>query len=209
MDAYRTEEEQVEALKKWWSENGKSIVAGIIIGIVGIFGWRGWNNHQLVQAESASILYEQMIAASRNDDNENMKIYADRIVSEYDKSSYAVFAHLMLARLATEENQLDTAESELRLVIKTTQTPEVEHIARLRLARILIAAEKLEEAKQQLSKPSGKFAARYEELRGDILLQQGDAEGAREAYQKALVNAIAVGDSQSILEMKLDDLGRS
>jgi len=31
LDVYSTEEEQVEAIKKWWNENGKSIIAGIII----------------------------------------------------------------------------------------------------------------------------------------------------------------------------------
>lgn len=209
MDAYRTEEEQVEALKKWWQENGKSIVAGIVIGIVAIFGWRGWNNHQVQQAESASLLYEQMIAASRNDDMENIKIYADRIVNEYDKSSYAIFAKLMLARLATEDNQLDQAESQLRQILQTNKIPEIEHIARLRLARVLMAGGKLDEANKQLQHAPGKFQARYEELRGDILLKQGDKEGARKAYEKALINAVAAGDSQRVLEMKLDDLGRS
>ena len=31
MDVYKTEEEQVEAIKKWWQENGKSIIAGVVI----------------------------------------------------------------------------------------------------------------------------------------------------------------------------------
>ena len=65
MDVYKTEEEQVEAIKKWWSENGKSIIAGIIIGIAAIFGWRGYENHTAMQAKAASMLYEQLLVASR------------------------------------------------------------------------------------------------------------------------------------------------
>ncbi len=68
MDVYKTEEEQVEAIKKWWQENGKSIIAGVVIGITAIFGWRAYDNHTAVQAEAASTLYEQMIGAARVND---------------------------------------------------------------------------------------------------------------------------------------------
>ena len=49
MDVYKTEEEQVEAIKKWWQENGKSIIAGVVIGITAIFGWRAYDSHMAVQ----------------------------------------------------------------------------------------------------------------------------------------------------------------
>ena len=209
MDAYRTEEEQVEALKKWWHENGKSIMAGIFIGIVAIFGWRSWNDHQITQAESASVLYEQMITASRNNDLNNARVFADRVINEFADSSYAIYARLMLTRLAAEENDLNAAEAELRTVLKNSELPELQHIVRLRLARILIAAEKLDDARQLLNSDSGQFTARYEELRGDIFVRESNIDAAREAYQKALLNNLAVDDNQSILKMKLDDLGRS
>ena len=80
MDVYKTEEEQVEAIKKWWSENGKSIIAGIIIGIAAIFGWRGYENHAAMQAKSASTLYEQLLVASRKNDAENMRKFANSII---------------------------------------------------------------------------------------------------------------------------------
>ena len=53
MDVYNTEEEQVEAIKKWWNENGKSIITGIIIGVIAIFGWRSYENHTAMQAKAA------------------------------------------------------------------------------------------------------------------------------------------------------------
>ncbi len=55
MDVYRTDEEQVEALRKWWLENGKSVIAGIVIGFSAIFGWRAWQDHTIVQAEAARV----------------------------------------------------------------------------------------------------------------------------------------------------------
>jgi predicted negative regulator of RcsB-dependent stress response len=209
VDGYRTEEEQVEAIKKWWDENGKSIIAGVVIGIAAIFGWRGYNEHQVNQAMEASLLYEQMIVAARKNDAENSRVYAERIINEYESGTYAVFAKLMLAKLAAEQNDLEQAETQLLWVLNHNKQQEIEHIANLRLARVYIAADKLDKAQALLNtdKP-GEFVARYEELRGDLLVKQGELEAAREAYQKALFNTVATEEAQSILEMKLDNLGR-
>jgi predicted negative regulator of RcsB-dependent stress response len=206
---YRTEEEQAEALKKWWNENGKFIIAGIVIGISAIFGWRGYNNHVAQQAEAASLLYEQMIIASREDDNENIGIYANRIIEDYKSSAYATFATLMLAKLAAEANNLDEAETHLRWVMNNSSEDGFKHVARLRLSRVLIASDKLDEAMKTLNiSNTGDFSARYDELRGDIYVKQNKIEDARQAYQKALANSATPEGGQSILQMKLDDLGR-
>ena len=210
MDVYKTEEEQVEAIKKWWQENGKSIIAGVVIGITAIFGWRAYDNHIAVQSEQASVLYEQMIVAARTNDDENILVYANRIIDDYKSSTYAVFASLMLAKVAAEAGELEQAETHLQWVLKNNSQAEFEHIARLRLARILIASDKLELASKTLdvSKP-GDFVARYDELRGDIYVKQGKSDEAIKAYEKSLANTKGTGDAQSILQMKLDDLGRS
>lgn len=208
MSEYQTEEEQAEALKKWWRENGKFIIGGIVLGITAIFGWRGYNSNLAHQAEAASTLYEQMLVASRSNDSENIAIYANRILEDYDSTTYGIFATLMLAKLSAESNDLDQAETHLRWVLKNTSQDEFKHIARLRLARILIAADKLDSATETLSlNKTGEFFPRYEELRGDIFVKQNKIEEARQAYQKALANTDADG-GQSVLQMKLDNLGR-
>ena len=99
LDVYSTEEEQVEAIKKWWNENGKSIIAGIIIGITAIFGWRGYENHTAMQAKAASMLYEQLLVASRKNDADNMRRFANSIIADYGSSTYEVFSKLMLAKI--------------------------------------------------------------------------------------------------------------
>ncbi len=210
MDVYKTEEEQVEAIKKWWQENGKSIIAGVVIGISAIFGWRAYDNHTAIQAEAASTLYEQMIGAARVNDKENIEVYANRIIGDYKSSTYAVFATLMLAKITAEAGNLEQAETHLRWVLKNTKQAEVEHIARLRLARVLIAEDKLDDAEKTLNiSNTGAFIARYEELRGDIYAKQGKAEEARQAYEKSLVNTQASAEAQAVLQMKLENLGRS
>ena len=210
MDGYRSEEEQVEAIKQWWKENGMSILAGVVIGISAIFGWRAWQTHTIQQAEAASTLYEQMISASRNNDIDNVRVYADRILAEYESTSYGLFANLMLAKLAAEDNDLSTAETHLRWVIDNSSQDEFDHIARLRLARVMIADGRLDEALTLLNITAlNEFVSQYSELRGDIYLKQGKHEEAQAAYQTALVNSSATEETQAILQLKLDELGRS
>jgi predicted negative regulator of RcsB-dependent stress response len=40
VDVYTTEDQQVEALKRWWKENAKSILLGVALGLAAVFGWR-------------------------------------------------------------------------------------------------------------------------------------------------------------------------
>ena len=61
MAELRTEEEQVEALKSWWKENGKSLIMGVVIAVAAVFGWRGWNQYQDDFAANASAMYESIL----------------------------------------------------------------------------------------------------------------------------------------------------
>ena len=54
MDQYGTEEEQVEALKRWWDENGKLTIAAVVIALSTGFGWRAFQDYQVTQADLAS-----------------------------------------------------------------------------------------------------------------------------------------------------------
>ena len=63
MSGYETDEEQLEALKKWWAENGKAVLVGVVLGLGAIFGWRGWISHEQGRSEAASALYEEVINA--------------------------------------------------------------------------------------------------------------------------------------------------
>ena len=209
MDVYKTEEEQVEAIKKWWSENGKSLIIGVVIGVTAIFGWRAYETHNATQAQAASILYEQLLLASRENDTENMRALSDDIIRNYNSSTYAIFSKLMLAKLESESNNFENAEKHLQSILDNKNN-DFEHVVTMRLVRVLIANNKLDKAKKLITGVEpGQFKSHYEELRGDILVKQGNIEEAARAYQNALIDSLNTEDSQSILQMKLDDLGRS
>lgn len=209
MDVYRTDEEQIEHLKKWWRENGKSVVGGIVIGLIAVFGWREWQDYLIVQAEAASGIYQEMIVEVRQNKNDTAREYASELIDDYPSTTYAIFASFMLAKLDANNNELDSAIERLQWVLANTNEKQFTHLARLRTARLLLADNKPDEALAILEAVEpGKFLASYEELKGDSYLQQGNTDAAQSAYEIAMaVRGAPIGE-QSILQMKLNDIGR-
>ena len=208
MEGYRTDEEQVEHLKKWWNENGKSIVGGIALGLIAIFGWRGWQDHLVVQRENASDLYEQMAVDIREEQGADITEIADQLNQDYKSTPYSTFSSLLQAREAVEKDDIHSAKLHLQRVLDNTNNDEFRHIARLRLSRLLLTEGDKDAALSLLEKADpGKFASSYHELRGDILLQQGDSKAAQDAYTQALATQNSIRGNQSVVQMKLDDLG--
>ena len=208
MDAYTSEAQQIEAIKKWWRENGLSIVLGLTLGVSGIFGWRYWQDVKVEQAESASVLYSDMIASLQNEDGAESRDIADRILADYENTTYGVFALLALAKLAVADDDLVAAETHLRRALKQSRDDTFSHVIRMRLIRVLIGQEKLDEASNLISrqKKSG-FASGYDELMGDISVLQGEFETARNSYQQSIDKARVEGRDISTLELKLDNIG--
>ena len=215
MEQYRTEEEQVEALKRWWDENGKSTVAAIVFALLAGFGWQGWQAHQLEQQQVASDLYQallQTLAGVQQGELEESAAVelAGQLKQAHVGSTYAQFAALHLARLAVESGDLAKAESELRWVLaKASKDTDIAQITELRLARVLAARGDTEQALSILdSVGDTPYLASYEYARGDILLGLGQEAEAREAYTRArnLATSESTQPNLGMLEQKLQSL---
>ncbi len=212
MDTYRTEEEQVEALKRWWDENGRSTIAAIVLALIAGFGWQAWKDFDQGQTAAASDLYQGLLQAlSAPEDNAAAaRQIAGQIKSEFGGSTYAQFAALHLARLAVTDGDLATAEAELRWVLaKADAGSDVADITQLRLARVLAAKGETDQALSILAQgEGGTYAASYAMARGDVLLGQGRRDEARAAYTeaKALAGSEAGGPPLATLEQKLQSL---
>jgi predicted negative regulator of RcsB-dependent stress response len=189
VETYRTEEEQVEALKKWWQENGRSTIIGVVLALGLGFGWQAWQKSQEQAVMNASTLYQQMLSALSVEDGQGVgpaMELARRIKDEYRGSSYARFAALHLARVAVNDGDLSAAEDELRWVIAMSDRgDDLERIANLRLARVLAARGATEEALGLLDTQSATYVASYAIARGDILLAQERNEEALAAFETA------------------------
>jgi predicted negative regulator of RcsB-dependent stress response len=203
-----TEEEQLEALRSWWKENGRSIVVGLVIGLGGVFGWTSRKAHTERRAEQASIEYQKLADTALRDDHAAAIAQAEALVAEFPSSGYAPLAALLAARGAFLADRVDDARRHLRWVIDNASTPGVTDVARIRLARLLIDAGEHAEAGQMLDAvQTGAVDALVQEVRGDLMRVQGDSDGARGAYTAALSDEGLTPSGRTRVRMKLDDLG--
>jgi len=204
MSAYQSDEEQVEALKKWWSENGKAAVAGAVLGLGGIVGWQAWTQHQTSIAEQTSAQYQQLTMAINTGNSESAAKQAELLISKQGKSAYAQFAALSMARQHLEQGDAAAAQSQLTWAIENSSEPAIKQLARLRLARIKLSEGDTSGAAKLANEASkDAFAGEFAQLRGDIALANNDKDTARKSYQEALDNN--VGNAE-LVQMKLDDL---
>lgn len=212
--SFDSEEEQLEAIKEWLKKNGLPIVLGIVVVLAGTFGWRGWQSHQYQQAAQAAVVYQQMVdglqrSATNPDDEAAAKVVqanADRLIENWDKSAYADYARLALAKQAVTRNDLDQAADLLQQVAAAPATKDLRHVANLRLVRVYLAAQQLDQAETLLglSYPEAWQGEQFE-LTGDLAVQKQDTAAARTAYQQALA-LLPQSDAAVRVQMKLNQL---
>ena len=207
METYRTEEEQVQAIKDWWKTNGRAVIAGLIIGIGAIAGYRYWTNYQTSQSQQASLIYAQVITSAASADNAKAFEQGKSLISNYSGTPYAALTALTLSKLALDKTDYATAAAQLRWVLDNSGDDGLKHIARLRLARVLAAQDKPDLAVSLLneSDTSG-FTTLYQETRGDIFVQHGKTSEAVAEYRKALDDVEMNPQRRRTLEMKMNDL---
>jgi len=202
---YETEEQQVEALKAWWNENGRSVILGVVIGGAAIGGWQWWGSHQISVAQKASDGYASTMEALNADDGD-VAAAAAAVRSDHGDSLYATMASLAAARDLVEKNDLAGAAKELRWAVDNAGQSEIKVIASIRLARVLGASDDPDGGLAILPTDAPEsFAAMIAETRGDLYAQKGDTDRAREAYQAALDSGQRSPNTAG-LNMKLDDL---
>ena len=206
-DARLSEEEQIEALKKWWKENGRSVVAGIVIGLGAVFGWKIWGDHQKNIAEKASYQFEQLSQSIDADANESATKQAEALIRDYGSTTYAIFAAFDLAKIKLQQGDIIGSRDQLQWVLDNSSDPHLKQIARLRLARVMIAAKELDKASTLISQADeDSFKGDFDELLGDIALAKNDTNAAYAAYQRALDNGVS---NSTLVQMKLDNLAVS
>lgn len=213
MAELRTEEEQIQAIKDWWKRNGSSLLIGIAAALAIVFGWQAWQNYQAQQRTEAANQFANLLNAFSNQadetSGETVAFVAKTLREDYADSAYAVYGNLILARqqMMEEGNPQEAIDSLTWALEKSAEHDALALVVRNRLARAQFSAGQYDEALATIDSAGSAdaFDAIYSELRGDILLAQGDREGARKAYLTAREQS-QQGRS-GVLELKLADLG--
>ena len=207
-EEFLTDAEQVEEVKRLFKEYAPVIVLGVLLGGGGYFGWGYYKNYTTGRAIKAAEEFNLMGLALQTNDTKKAKSIGEGIVKDYSSLPYADQARLTLARIAVDEGHDADAVPPLTEVMNASKDSELRQIARLRLARVLIDQGKPDEALNLLNlAEAGSFAGRYHQVRGDAQVAKKDNAGAINEYKLAMAGGQDGGVDNSLIEMKLADLG--
>ena len=202
-----TEEEQIRAIKEWWKENGRSVIAGVVIGIGTLVAWKGWSVYQEQQAIEASDRYNAMRASIVSQNLESVLVQAEELKQNYSSTPYAAWGALLVAKAKEAKGETDATIKNLQWAIDNGKQETVVALAKLRLARVYVASSQYPKAQALLDQEFPKaYMSLLQELRGDLYAGRGDFQAAREAYDAAIASAEAEGDVE-YLKIKRDNLG--
>ena len=203
--AYSIEEEQeINQLKDWWKENGKTIIVAFILGVGGMFGWRYWQAHQAEQIAQASTQYDALIYSAQQDEQAK-KANIEQFVQANSKTAYAVFALLDEAKKATEKQDFAAAEANLNQALTQSQDEVLTSIVALRLSAVQFQLGQLDNALTTLNQVKGEsFNARKAILTGDIQVAKGDKVAAKNSFEQAQQSGSQL--EQQMAKMKLNNL---
>jgi len=207
IEGYETEEQQVDAIKSWWRDNGTTLIVSVVIGLAGLWGWRYYGESVLANQEEASSGFAQTLAAFEADKAQGTK-EMQTFVAENQGNNYATLAALLLAKEAVDNSDFELAESQLSTLLSNNEYAELTPVIALRLARVQAELENYDQALATLAtiNETG-FLAKTNEIKGSIYLRQGELDEARDAFQAA-VDA-SEGRVDPILQLQLDDLAEA
>ncbi|RDV29279.1 hypothetical protein DXV75_02145 [Alteromonas aestuariivivens] len=199
MEQFATEEQQVEAIKRFWKDHGTAIIVGAVVGLGGLWGWRAYSESQMAAQEAASAAYQQAVESIEQEGSDKLTAF----IANNNDNGYGHIAGLVAAQQAVTNGDLEGASAHLKSVVESSEDPHIVALASIRLARVQVEQGSLEDALATIEGVSDSaFDAQLSELKGDIYSRQGKVDDARMAYSSALESAA----NNPLLQMKLDNL---
>ncbi|WP_354625181.1 tetratricopeptide repeat protein [Psychromonas sp. MME2] len=205
IEGYETEEQQVDAIKKWWKENGNSLIIGAVVGLAGLWGWRYYNDSVIATQEQQSQAYSTMLLQFEAQNGAKDLTQISAFVNDNISNNYGILAALLLSKEAIQQQNFALAKEQLLQVQKENKFAPLNDVVNLRLARVQVELGEHEAALQTLTLiKSNSFLAKASQEKGNIYLHKGDLQQARGAFQEAIM--ASEGRVDPILQLQFDDL---
>jgi len=209
MDENLTDQQRAEVVKQWLKDNGLSILFSIGLGISAYFGLQFYQQNQLQESESASRLYAEVEFALKQQRMAQAQNLLQEMDNNFSGSPYQQQSHLAMAKLHMDSLDYDNAIIQLEFVMENARDESFQHIARLRIARIMIEQDELDGALALLDSVTASpiaYTPYYEGVKGDIYTALGQLEKAKVAYSLAL-DALEPGNFDfDFIKMKSDQI---
>jgi len=202
------EQEQLDAVKAFWSKYGNLITWLLVLVLGGFAAWNGWQWYQRDQGGKAGALFDELDRAVTAGDAEKAgRAFAD-LRARYPGTAYAQQGGLLAAKVQFDKGRSDDARASLTWVAEQAKEAEMRTVARLRLAALQAEAKQYDEALKTLdaAKAEG-FEALVADRRGDVLMLQGKQAEARSAWQAAYAAMSDKVEYRRLIDAKLTAIG--
>lgn len=219
------EQEQLAEIKAWWKQYGNLLTNILLVALIIVAGWQGWNWYQRNQSAQSVAVYGVLQKAVQDKDLQKVKAASGELLEKFGRTSYASLGALSAAKALVEADDHKTAKLQLSWVAENGKG-ELRDLARLRMAALLLDDKEFDQALKSLEgSVSPSFEVRFVEMKGDVYGAQSKKAEATAAYQAALgklkESEAAVGGKsgqqgwqgqsstvyQQLLQQKLDSLG--
>lgn len=202
------EQEQIDALKAWWNQYGRLVIAAVVAFVLGVAGVQGWLYYKGQAAQRASGVFADLEEAARMGDAKRTADLTKTLTDGYARTAYAARAALLAAKVSADAGDAKAAEAQLRWASDNARDEETRALANLRLSVVLLDGKRYDEALKVLGAAHPEpFAALFADARGDVYVAQDKKAEARLAYQAALDKLPKSSPYRNVVELKRDALG--
>lgn len=205
MSVYKTEEEQIDDLKRWIKSYGPSVLMGIVLAIVLLYGWRYWQSYKHERAVKASIFYQQAVDAYQTKHTDLLEKSIKKLQDKYPKSPYASYAVFLQVKAAVDQQKYEEAESGLNWIIHHNRDNNIKAIAKLRLGSVQTVNHQETTAIKTLESIDNPAFKGLADIKiADAYLALGDIKQAKINYEAASKLLPDAGNTMPTLAVKLD-----
>lgn len=204
MDIFEADAQQKEEeFRNWWHENWKSIIGGIVVALVFITAFWVYRDYRHEQRQiKVSDFYTTVFEADIS------SAEVQKRIATYATENSNVLGQLAAIKIARQEIEADKLQDAFKVLKDSLNKGDdiLDNIVRLRAARLAIELRQFDEAQSLLSDVDDEtFAKAVAEIKGDVLLANGDKKGAIVEYKRAL--DLSTDKNQArVLQMKHDAL---
>ncbi|MEQ4690350.1 YfgM family protein [Providencia manganoxydans] len=185
MEVYTNENDQVDAIKRFFANNGVALVVGLVLGVGAVFGWNYWQSHKTNVLQESAQKFENISTQLHSGSAQGIEA-AQKFAAETN-DVYSAMIGLELAQVAVDKGDLAMAEKSLANALEKAKTEDMADLINLRLARVQLALGNADAALASIGNIKAKsWQAAAQDVRGDALLQKGDIAGAKAAYTQGL-----------------------
>lgn len=202
------EQEQLAQLKAWWQRYGNHLLTAVTLVLLSIAAYNGWNYYQRTQSTAAAQVFEGLQKLAAGGDAKKVVEASKALADQYPRTVFASLGNLIAARASFDANDMPAARTQLQWVLDNARDEELKHVARVRLAGILLDQKEFQPALKLLeaSHPT-RFEVLYADRKGDVLYAMGKIAEARGAWEGALAKSGTANSLKAALEFKLDMVG--